>query len=358
MREKLLQLLRCALWGHSYTNTISAKEFQNLLHLADVQTVFGLVFGALKDTQIDGMEDKMPIYEAVGILEQIQQQNSAINKEILFMCNAFRSERLDYIVVKGQTLGCLYPHPSLRQSGDIDFLVRDNYQIAKAKTEKALDVTLSEKILEKEVGFDRNDVRYELHTRLRGWAKKRHQKMWDQLIEQEWQSEYYVEIESVKVRTLSPTLNAAYVFIHLFFHFIREGVSLRQFCDWAIILHYFNDEIDRKELAEILSNLDMMNSYKAFGSILVDELGLPINYFPFTIADEDRKWKEKILRDIFAGGNFGILNHHANSSWKYKFDTMGIVLRNTIIYYNLCPSEVGGMIPRLLKGNLIVLFHR
>jgi hypothetical protein len=63
--------------------------------------------------------------------------------------------------------------------------------------------------------------------------------VWDSLIEKEWQEKYFVEIDGVKVRTLSPTLNAAYVFIHLFFHFIREGVSLRPFCDWAIVLHYY-----------------------------------------------------------------------------------------------------------------------
>lgn len=180
--------------------------------------------------------------------------------------------------------------------------------------------------------------------------------VWDNLMEEEWQEKHYVEIDGVKVRTLSPTLNAAFVFIHLFFHFIREGVSLRQLCDWAIVLHHYKDEIDKNKLLDILSQLDMAKSYKAFGSILVDELGLPEDDFPIEIKEDDRQWKEKLLKDIFEGGNFGKLHHKAQNSWQFKIETLQLAIRNTLRYYRLCPSEIGGMIPRLVKGNLKILF--
>lgn len=63
----------------------------------------------------------------------------------------------------------------------------------------------------------------------------------------------------------------------------------------------------------------------------------------------------RILGDIFRGGNFGKLNHQARSSWKYKVETMGVAMRNSFRYYRLCPSEVGGMIPRLVKVNWKIL---
>ena len=94
------------------------------------------------------------------------------------------------------------------------------------------------------------------------------------------------------------------------------------------------------------------------GCILVDDLGLPKDDFPLEVEDEDRKWHDKLLDDIFKGGNFGKLNHQANNSWKYKIETLGVAFKNTFRYYWLCPSEVGGMIPRLIKGNINILFSR
>ena len=159
----------------------------------------------------------------------------------------------------------------------------------------------------------------------------------------------------MKVRTLSPTINAVYLFLHLYFHLIREGVSLRQFCDWAIMLHHYRNEIDRDALIEILLQLDMIKGYKAFGTILVDELGLPEEDFPLSLADEDRGMKGKILEDIFKGGNFGKHNHKAKSAIGFKFETFCMAVNNSIRYYSLAPSEMRMMIPKMMKINIKLL---
>lgn len=354
MRELLFKILKSVLWGENYDGQLSAKEFHGVLSLAEEQTVFGLVMNAMNDVKIADMEDKMPLFEAIGVMELIKQQNKIVNIELADFASLCEKNGLGYIVFKGQTIGCMYPKPELRMSGDIDFVsnVTQKTQIA-----QILGVEIPE-MVEYEVAFDRNGIRYELHTSLREWAKKRHQKVCDKLLESEFQKACYVAIEGQKVRTLSPTMYAAYVFIHIFFHFIREGVSLRQLCDWAMVLHHYKDEIDRDELMQMLNGLDIYEAYCAFGTILVDKLELPLSEFPVPINDVDRKWQEKILEDIFRGGNFGKLNHQANTSWKYKAETFGVALRNSFKYYRLCPSEVGGMIPRLVKGNLKVLLKR
>ena len=107
----------------------------------------------------------------------------------------------------------------------------------------------------------------------------------------------------------------------------------------------------------ILQKLDLYNAYCAFGTILIDELGLKKEEFPFELSKNDMAWKDKILSDIFNGGNFGKLHHQANNAWRYKMETMCIAFKNSIKYYRLCPSEVGGMIPRLVKSNICSLFN-
>lgn len=364
----LLLFLRMALWNmSSERGALSLKEFKNVMALAEVQTVFGLVFDVLKDRRIEGLKDKKTVFDAMAKVENIKRQNVHINKELTEFAERCNQQGIDFIVVKGQTIGCLYPKHELRQAGDVDFLfsvepameLDKNYDIQRSKMSMIFpEVQLPERMLEGEVEFTRNGILYELHTSLRGWAKKIHQEVWECLMDKEWKEKHFAEIDGVKVRTLSPTLNAAYIFVHLFFHFIREGVSLRQICDWAVVLHHYKNEINKKELIEILSELDMTKAYKAFGSILIDDLGLPASEFPFELSDNDRKWHDRILEDIFKGGNFGKLRHQARKKWKYKYETMRVAIRNTFRYYWLCPSEVGGMIPRLVKGNLRIMMKR
>lgn len=242
-------------------------------------------------------------------------------------------------------------------AGDIDFLIHQAYSGIKEVIEQQFSIMLPPKMVEREIEFEHGKVPFELHISLRDWAKKKHQLIWDVLMEKEWKEQHYMEIEGVKVKTLSPTMNAAYVFIHLFFHFIREGVSLRQLCDWAMVLHHYKDEINKDELKKILSDLDLIDACRAFGTILTDHLGLPVNEFPMPLGDNDRKWQEKLLKDIFGGGNFGKLHHKAQNSWQFKIETFQLAIRNTVRYYRLCPSEIGGMISRLVKGNLRILVH-
>ena len=361
----MLKVLRCALWGQTFIDKIIAKDFTQVVMLSEQQTVLGMIFDVVKDMRIEGLADKTFVFSVLGKAEKIKLRNAMVNKELVDFASRCNLLGIDYMVVKGQTIGCLYPKPELRQAGDIDFLfpvtlisdLDKDYQLQCSKMTKVFpEVQLPKKMLEHEVAFSRNGVLYELHTRLRGWAKKRNQVIWDGLMEKEWNEHHFVMINGVKVRTLSPTLNAAYVFIHLFFHFIREGVSLRQLCDWTMVLHHYQDDINREALTKILANLGVYDAFCAFGTILTDYLGLPESEFPIPLDGAARKWQKKIMKDIFEGGDFGRLHHHAHNSWQFKMETLRIVVRNSFRYYRLCPLEVGGMVPRLMKANLRMLF--
>lgn len=355
MVDKLFSLLRSALWGEPFQGEVSKQEFAQILKLAKEQTVTGLVFNVLKDAKIEGTLNKSIIFENIGLTEQIKHQNAIINRELCSFASRSQDAGLKYLVVKGQTIGCLYANPGLRAPGDIDFLVTQKTQISQI-IHLFPDAVIPQRLTEKEYGFESNGVTYELHIRLIDFGCKKHQAVWEDIIAEEWGKNYFVEIDGVKVKTLSPTINAVYLFLHLFFHLIREGVSLRQFCDWAIMLHHYRNEIDKDVLKGILLQLDMIRGYKAFGTILVDELGLPVEDFPLSLADEDRGMKGKILGDIFKGGNFGKHNHKSKSALGFKLETFRMAVNNSIRYYSLAPSEMRMMIPKMLKINLKLLF--
>lgn len=344
-------LLHSALWRESYCENVNVKTFEQLLALADEQKVFGLVFDVLKDIVVDGIKNKGTIFRAVGMLEKIKSRNAILTKDLVDFCKKNETYAVDYVVVKGQTIGSLYPKPELRMPGDIDFLFK---QLASIK-EIFPDMLLPKVMPEKEISFQRNSITYELHRYLVGFGCKKHYDYWEGLMAESWNEKHYIELNGVKVRVLPPTVNAVYVFLHLFFHLMHEGVAFRQFCDWAIILHHYRNDIDKDKLLVILKELGAEKAYRSFGTILVYNLGMPINEFPMELTNNDVIWNEKILYDIFKGGNFGKLNHHAKSSWRYKMETMGIVIRNSFRYYRLYPSEMRMMILERFYVNVRLL---
>ncbi len=345
----LYDLLRASLWGMAnHISSMLAEQFSQVMTLAEEQTVAGFVFDVLKDMQIEGMKDRTPIYQAIGLSENIKQQNDIVNRELAWFVEKTDKAGLQCIVMKGQTMATQFSKPELRQSGDIDFLMQQHIGINNVFP----DAGIPDMLNEKEFAFKHNGVTYELHSRLTDFGCKRHQKVWENAVSEEWNQEHYVDVNGTKVRTLSPTFNAAYLFVHLFFHLIREGISLRQFCDWAVFLHANHDKIDRRRLTGLMMKMDTLKGYKAFGCILVDKLGLPEAEFPMELDESDRQYEEKILHDVFHGGNFGKKNHCAKSSLGYKFETLRMTTRNCIRYYKLAPSEMRMMIPKMVGINV------
>ena len=346
-----LALLRFALWGEkspAIPDELDADTVEDLLFEAKNQTVLGLVADALSTCGA-----RIPQTQAIklfGSVMKLADKNARMNAEIERFANLQIPE---YAIVKGQTIAALYPNPDLRMPGDVDFYVRD-YSTARQIIQNQWNVTLPEKLLEKEYAFDFNNVSYEIHDSLLAFGSRKNQRYWDQLMTRPFNS---ITIGRTRIPTLEPTLYAVYVFIHLFFHFVREGIGLRHLCDWAVLLNHYQKNIDAEELTCILKKLGFLDAYRAFGAIIVDYLGA--RYFPLEINEKDRKWANKILPHILYGGNFG------NNNKSNTFTSIGMkihtFLRGVSVcckYLPLASTELLLTIPRYLRVNLRLIVKK
>ncbi len=350
IEEKLFGLLREALWGTPFNELVSPGEARRLISMADKQTVTGLVIDMLirKDVRME----QQKVFEAYGYLEQIKQQNRVMNAEVAAFARLMADTKTEYIMVKGQTLATLYPDPLLRMSGDIDFLVKD-YRHAAEVLKRHWDIDLPKHLAEKEISFTHGQTLYELHTYLIDFGSSRHKRYWENAMAKS--SLTYIIIGGERVVVMEPTLYVAYVFIHLFFHFIHEGIGLRHLCDWAVLMHRYANETDKERLKEVLQGVGLLKAFKAFGSILVDQLGMAD--FPLSLSEKDRNLQQRILKDITKGGNFGRDNRNVRSvGLKYKVETMWLTLVNSIRYCSLAPQEMLLMTYRRIIVNLKLLF--
>lgn len=353
MEDIFFSLLRSALWDRDkdIPQCLSQKEIGSILRMADEQAVTGLIAYTIIKNNIN-IGKTAPI-QLIALSQQIKAANIKLNKEIAEFVSLMNSNDKDYIIVKGQTVAALYREPYTRMPGDIDFYVKD-YKGTAETLSKEWHITLPEKIIGKEVSFTHNGALYEIHKALVGFGSKKNQQYWKKLMET---PPNIIEVDGVQVKALEPTTYAVYVFIHLFFHFIREGVGLRQLCDWAMVLHMWKDEIDKNKLQKILHELGMEKAYCTFGYILLDKLGL--EYFPFGISVKDIDTSHEILKDIMRVGNFGKYGRKGKKGkWSYKLETMRLTFRNVFKYYSLAPKEIGLMIPKLVKMNLKLIASR
>lgn len=347
MEDTFFALLRSALWGagEELPASLTSSELGEIMRMAEEQAVVGLVVDAIIQNNIS-IGKSAPI-KLFALSRQIKTANVSLNKEIAEFVRLMASNNVEYYIVKGQTAAALYRNPYVRMSGDIDFCTK-NYGKASDIINKEWNAKLPERLIEKEASFAHNGALYEIHRTLVEFGSKRHQRYWEQLMET---SPDFIEVDDAQVKTLEPTLYAVYVFLHLFFHFIHEGVGLRQLCDWAIVLYVWKNRIDKNKLQEILQELGMEKAYCAFGYILIEKLKL--EYFPLAISVKDIETSHKILKDIMRVGNFGKYGRKdKKGKWNYKLESMWLAVKNSFKYYSLAPKEVSLMFPRLMKINL------
>lgn len=100
--------------------------------------------------------------------------------------------------------------------------------------------------------------------------------------------------------------DVVFVFSHILQHFYKEGIGLRQICDWCRLLWTYRETIDRKLLEKRLRMMGVMTEWKSFAALVVDYLGMPVEAIPY--YSDSRKWSRKarkIMTFIFETGNFG-----------------------------------------------------
>ena len=334
----LFSLLRESLWRNVVItlNELSAEHAKNLFALAEKQAVLGLLIDALIRNNV-----RMPqreVFKAVGGLEQIKRVNYRVNDGVVKLHQIMEKYSVNYAVIKGQVVASYYPDALIRQSGDIDYYSNPGYYDRSMQAVKEIwGIQPEVHGSEKHADFEYEGNRYEAHFLLTDLHSRQRNKYLQRLIDDDKRGA--VNINGTRVRTFSSTLHSLYLFLHLYYHLLELGVGLRQFCDWAMILHACKDIIDHEAIIRHLKELGMEKAYKACGAILVRDLGLPANEFTYELTDYDMRYADKILDVVFYRGNMGHYNKRSGfHGWKHKLESTGIKLSHFFKFYPLAPS--------------------
>lgn len=304
-----LSLVKCGLWGMPVRLPQNTNiDYSEIYRLAEEQAVTGLVAAGIEHVTDVRVPQDTALQFVTSAL-QLEKRNLAMNSFVAQLIEKMRRQGIYAILVKGQGLAQCYERPLWRASGDVDLLLsHDNYQ--KTKDFLIPQASFVEKENEKALhcGMALDQWVVELHGTLRSCYMPKMDKVIDEVQKDVFHGGNVRSWQNGQTQVFLPSFNndVFFVFTHIIKHFFREGIGLRQVCDWCRLLFTCRESLDIELLKKRLSKSGVMTEWKAFAAFAVNYLGMPIEAMPLYSSEE--KWlrkAEKINAYILSVGNFG-----------------------------------------------------
>ena len=307
--EVFFLLLQAGLWeNEARLASLGNIDYGEVLRLAEEQSVVGIVAAGLEHAVYINVPKEI-ILHFIGKALQLEQRNKAMNFFIGELVKKMQTANIYTLLVKGQGIAQCYERPLWRASGDVDFFLCDtNYEKAKSFLNPIASSTENEERYGKHLGMTIGPWTVELHGTLRCGLSRR----MDRVIDEVQYDVFYKgnvrswENDNTVVFLPAPDSDVFFVFTHFIKHFYKEGVGLRQICDWSRLLWTYRHTIDKALLEKRIRSAGLMSEWRAFAAFAVYYLGMPIEAMP--MYDVSGRWKRKadhICYQIMVLGNEG-----------------------------------------------------
>ena len=334
------------------TSTINLQE---LLAFAKKQTIVGIYWQGIQGLgDIANKPSEDDVMDWMGAYTKIVRRNIKTDDAVAKLTKFMHDNGIAFFVFKGQMVASYYPSPEMRTSGDVDFYVfKKDWARAKSLLEK--DVTMTGDPSGQHWEFTKDGIPFEMHYHTAVFASGSRQRYWDELIDSYFDDILdHVEINGVGVPTLPPTLNAIYLFVYIYHHFLKEGIALRQFIDWMMFFEAKHKDIVLPELTAKLDKLGFLSAFKAFGAVLTEVLGMDAACFPYSLTESDKRYVDKIMTIVLRYGNFGKYGRkEQQGGWKHSVETGMRAVRHITQFFWLSPAENLLWIPKLICRSLM-----
>lgn len=303
--KAFLELVRAGLWEkEARLLPFNRVDYNEVMHLAEEQSVVGLVAAGI-DYVADVKVPQADVLQFVGSALQLEQRNLAMINFVVVIVEKLRKSGIRALLVKGPAVAQCYERPLWRACGDIDlFISKDDHDDAvnyllPFSTEKVQDSRFT-----KSTGLLIDGWFVEVHGTLRCGLSSKLVRETDAVQQEVF---YNSDIRIWRNRdtdVLLPGVNSDLflLFTHFVRHFYKEGVVIRQLCDWCRFLWNYREEVDVDLLLERLRRTELLDEWRAFAALTVDYLGMPVKAMP--LYSDEKRWHKKgdwILNFIMKG---------------------------------------------------------
>lgn len=297
--KAFFNLLKVGMWPKpkKQVSVDGTLDWNGVYRLASEQSVLGLVLAGIDCLPIAQRPPKVLLLQWIGEIQMLEQQNLSMNQFIGKLVEKMCHAGITTLLVKGQGIAQCYERPLWRACGDVDFLLsEENYRKAKELLLPMASSSETEEAYGKHLGMTVDDWTVELHGTMRcGLSRKM-----DGVVDEAQKDCFH----GGNVRTWmngmtqvflpSPDNDVILVFTHFIKHFYKEGVGLRQICDWSRLLWTYRETINVVQLEKRLRSAGLLTEWKAFGAFAVEYLEMPAEAMP--LYESSSHWERKAKR--------------------------------------------------------------
>ena len=363
------ELLQVALGNRDrLSKAPSAEEWEEIYAESERQAITGILLHGIEKLPAEQRPAKVFLLQWIGVREMIKQQNSLLNGRCKELTSNLSAAGLHPTILKGQGIAQCYPETlqKLRQPGDIDVYVDCGLR-------KALEY--AESLGQKNVEWDYkhlhlklwDDTEVEMHyhvevllnlwknRKLQKWFAKHREAMFCNLnlnlndnldLNSNTNSTNQRSTAIGKVndtnRFVTPTVefNVFYILLHIYRHFLYEGVGFRQVIDYYFVLKNLNENlnlnVNESYAYKAVDEFGMVRFAKGLMWVMHEALGMSREWM---LWEPDEKEGRYILKQVMRGGNFG----HHDERLKHSGGKLGAV--KAILTHNMhllthYPSDV------------------
>ena len=302
--QKLLAVVRCQLFGGEKPQ-LNNGELSAILKEAEAQTVLMTVFPLLRDSLKAADPEKFAVVSERFYGGVMTNTSNFLEHDELH--RLMTEKNIPYCTLKGLASAYYYPEASVREMGDVDFLVEEkDFSAAKQLVLGA--------------GFvvDHGDDDDGIHIAF----KRKPRSIWEQhrsingipaggageLIK----AELAQTIATAELVTLDGATcmipdkfhHGLIMLLHMISHMTSEGIGLRHLCDWAVFANAIWSSVFSALFEEKLKRCGLWKFAQIMTLCAEKYLGIRRKEWAQNSAVSDSQLAD-VMEDILGGGNFG-----------------------------------------------------
>ena len=278
-----LELVKAGLWADTELIDLAIQwlaesiDWEHVYQLAEEQSVIGVVLAGIEHSTVKPPQELL--LQWIGEVQMVEQTNKAMNQFIAELIEKMREANIYTLLVKGQGIAQCYERPLWRPSGDVDLLLsEDNYKKAKQFLLPLCSDHKNEERYSQHLGLSIDQWYVEIHGSLRTGLSDRV----DKEVDANQNDVFYGgqvrswNNGSTQVFLPASSNDVFFVFTHFIKHFYKEGMNLRQICDWCRLLWTYRDSLNYRVLEKRTRRAGLVSEWQAFAALAVDYLGMPM----------------------------------------------------------------------------------
>lgn len=349
------ELLRVALGNRDRLGVVpSAEEWADIYAESERQAVTGILLHGIDRLPTEQRPPQSLLLQWIVVGQMIEQRNRLLDEHCKELIVYLSSVGLHPTILKGQGIARYYSEllQRLRLPGDIDVYVSDGREKT-MNTVEGVGLKVSDWDYKHAHIRMWNDTEVELHYRvevlLNLWKNKKLQRWFDvhaeemfghtEITETTERSDGHIKGRTESTEMVTPTVefNVFYILLHIYRHFLYEGIGLRQIVDYYMVLRTVHDSrLMVNDYVDAVRELRMMKFAKGLMWVMHETMEMPDEWM---LWNPDEKEGRYILKQVMMGGNFG----HHDERLKHSGGKLGAV--RAILNHNLhllthYPSEV------------------